>query len=96
MKAESNACGTAVCWKRFKDAWENYSIATGLNEKDEKIQLATLLSIIGEHGIERFNNYKLQYPDKVKKMKDVMELFENDFKAKTNILYERYQFLKRK
>ena len=30
-------------WKRFKRAWTSYSLATELDGKDEKVQVATLL-----------------------------------------------------
>ena len=36
--------------KRFKRAWENYSLATGLNGKEECVQVATLLTVIGEEA----------------------------------------------
>ena len=35
-------------WKKFHLAWDNYSLATELNKKGENIQVATLLTIIGE------------------------------------------------
>jgi len=35
-------------WKRFKRAWTNYSLATGLSEKAESVQVATLLTVIGD------------------------------------------------
>ncbi|KAK0135739.1 hypothetical protein N1851_028416 [Merluccius polli] len=31
----------------FRAQWENYEIATGLNEKTDKIHLATLLTVMG-------------------------------------------------
>ena len=35
-------------WKKFKRAWTSYSLATGLIEKSEAVQVATLLMVIGE------------------------------------------------
>ena len=37
-------------WKKFKLAWTNYSLATGLNQKPEVVQVATLLTVIGEEA----------------------------------------------
>ena len=34
-------------WKKFKRAWTSYSLATGLVEKSEAVQVATLLTVIG-------------------------------------------------
>ena len=44
-------------WKRFKRAWTNYSLATGLDKKDEAIQVATLLTVIGEEAREVFSTF---------------------------------------
>ncbi|KAL5020892.1 hypothetical protein ScPMuIL_000047 [Solemya velum] len=35
-------------WKFFQSQWENYEIATGLDKKDAKIRVASLLSIMGK------------------------------------------------
>ena len=35
-------------WKRFKRASTNYALAIELNKKSEKVQVATLLTVIGE------------------------------------------------
>ena len=83
-------------WTRFKDAWNNYEIATELQKKEEQIRLATFLSIIGDQGIERFNTYKFKEPEKVKKMETLLQLFEEDCKDKKNIIHQRYLFLRRK
>ncbi len=44
-------------WKQFKLAWDSYSLATELNKKSEEVQVATLLTIIGEDGRHVFNVY---------------------------------------
>ena len=44
-------------WKRFKLAWSNYSLATALNEKNEAVQVATLLTVIGEEAREVFSTF---------------------------------------
>ena len=35
-------------WKKFNLAWNSYALATELNTKSEGIQVATLLTVIGE------------------------------------------------
>ena len=37
-------------WSAFKFAWESYALAKGITTKDEKIQVATLLRVIGEEA----------------------------------------------
>ncbi|CAI8020103.1 Microtubule-associated serine/threonine-protein kinase 1 [Geodia barretti] len=44
-------------WKKFKLAWTNYSLATGLSDKAEPVQVATLLTVIGEEAREVFSTF---------------------------------------
>ncbi len=37
-------------WKKFLRAWNNYSLVTGLSDKSETVQVATLLTIIGKEA----------------------------------------------
>ena len=37
----------AETWREWQESWELYEISSGLSTKDEKIQVATLLSVIG-------------------------------------------------
>ena len=41
-------------WRRFRWTWDNYSLATGLSGKPEDVQVATLLTVIGEEAREVF------------------------------------------
>ena len=47
-------------WKSFRAQWENYEIATGLSEKDEKVRLATFLCTIGPQGLEKYENFRFE------------------------------------
>ena len=40
--------------ENFKRAWTNYNLATGINDKPEAVQLATLLTIIGKKAEKYF------------------------------------------
>ena len=44
-------------WKRFKSTWANYTLATGLSEKTDAVQVATLLTVIGEEAREVFPTF---------------------------------------
>ena len=46
---DSNAAGK---WRKFLAAWENYAFATELGDKLQSVQVATLLTVIGEDGRE--------------------------------------------
>ena len=44
-------------WKKFKLAWTNYSLATELNKKPEAVQVAMLLTVIGEEARDIFSTF---------------------------------------
>ena len=44
-------------WKKFKLAWTNYSLAIRLDTKTEAVQVATLLTVIGEEARDVFSTF---------------------------------------
>ena len=44
-------------WKRFFLAWTNYALATELGNKSEAVQVATLLTVIGDEGREIYSTF---------------------------------------
>ena len=42
----------------FEQAWSNYSIASGLEDKESKQVLATLLTVIGRDALEIYNTFE--------------------------------------
>lgn len=64
-------------WKKFKLAWQNYSLATELTTKPEAIQVATLLTVIGEEAREVFSTFTNWAADGDKaKIAPVLQKFE--------------------
>ena len=47
-------------WKKFELAWTNYALATELTEKPEEVQVATLLTVIGEEAREVFPTFTVK------------------------------------
>lgn len=80
-------------WEKFKQQFEIYIKASGKEKKDSDVKVAILLNIIGEEGIEIFNNFKLTDTEKKDYTKVVGE-FEEYLKPKYNEVYERYIFYK--
>ena len=39
-------------WKKFKQKFTNYEIATGINKKESATRVATLLTVIGNDAID--------------------------------------------
>ena len=82
-------------WKRFKRAWDSYLLATGLSEKSEAVQVATLLIIIGEEAREVFSTFEWASDGDEKKIKPVLERFEQYCEPRKHIPFERYRFNRR-
>ena len=83
-------------WKHFKRAWDSYSLATGLSEKAEDVQVATLLTIIGEEAREvhsTFTGWANEGDNK--KIGPVLEQFGRYCEPRKNIPFERYRFNRR-
>ena len=78
-------------WRKFKQPFEIYSIASGLNEKAEEIQVASLLHLVGEEALEVFNTFQFAAEDDKKKIKPVCEQFEAYCSPRKNVTYERYK-----
>ena len=55
---EIHCANAAEKWKKFLLAWNNYSLATKLNTEDEAIQVATLLTVIGEPAHDVFSTFQ--------------------------------------
>jgi len=64
-------------------------VATGGNKKEDAIQQAALLTLIGEEGRRIYNNFTV--PEDAK-FDNLMGLFENHFIGKSNKTYERHVF----
>ena len=83
-------------WKKFKRAWTNYSLATELNKKSEAIQVATLLTVIGEEAREVFSTFTGWDNEEAKaKIEPVLAKFEEYYQPRKNVPFERYRFNRR-
>jgi hypothetical protein len=80
-------------WKNVQEEYNDYEIATGLNEKDATVQVATLRSLMGSECRKRLANLHLT-EDQAKDKKVVLESLAKEFTPKRNVLYDRYLFFK--
>ena len=76
-------------WRRFKTAWSNY---TGLNTKDESVQVATLLTVIGEDAREVYSTFTWDAVGDDTKINPVLAKFQSYCQPRKNIPFERYKF----
>ena len=78
-------------WKKFCLSWDNYVLATKLNNKSEKIQVATLLTIVGEEARDVYSTFT-GWDDKSDKQKiiQVLTKFAEYCQPRKNIPFEYY------
>lgn len=77
--------------RKFKQRFNLFLEATGKTKEDGKTQVAILLNLIGEDGIEVFNTFKLEEED-AKDIKIVLDKFEEYCQPLKNVIFERYKF----
>jgi len=82
-------------WKRFKRAWTNYTLATELDKKSEAIQVATLLTVIGEEAREVFATFDWTQEGDEAKVEPVLTKFSTYCQPRRSIPFERYCFNRR-
>lgn len=80
-------------WKKFKRAWTNYALTTGLDDKPEAVKVATLLTVIGEEAREVFSTFtEWDVAGDEKKISPVLKKFVNYCHPRKNFPFKRYQF----
>ncbi|KAL9951232.1 hypothetical protein ACROYT_G043857 [Oculina patagonica] len=89
-------------WKKFNLAWNSYSLATELNKKSEKVQVATLLTVIGEeaHDVYPPPGRGSTFTDWAEegdqdKIVPVLQKFAEYCQPRKNVPFERYRFNRR-
>jgi len=80
-------------WKKFKMAWIHYSLATELSKKSEEVQVAILLTVIGEEAREVFSTFTgwTKVGDEAK-IGPVLQKFEQYCEPHRHVPFERYRF----
>ena len=78
-------------WSFFRDQWEDYEIATGLNDKDKTVRVATLRSVMGGECLQILKYLDIIEDDR-KDPKKCIDALENYFQTTRNEIRERYIF----
>ena len=48
---------TSLKWKKFKQKWTNYEIATGIAEKENTTKVAMFLTVIWKEAVDVYNTF---------------------------------------
>lgn len=84
----------SVNFKKFKQNFELYLLATGCSEKSQKIQAAVLLHSVGEHVLEIIETLGLQEDERNNK-DIILQKLEQYFVPKVNTSLVRQKFNRR-
>ena len=57
----SAATNKADAWRRWEISWDLYKVASGLDQKEETIQVVTLLHVLGKECLETFFKFCLDF-----------------------------------
>lgn len=79
-------------WRRWSQRFDLYLSASGKVKENEKTQVAILLHLMGEEGIEIYNTFTWEPADTSEKIKPVLEKFKNYCNPRKNTVIERYTF----
>ena len=81
----------ATNWKTFRESYEDYIVAAGLDQKDKIIQVATLKSLMGIECKKILKRLQLS-EDEMKDPKTILDKLQGHFLPVRNFLYERHVF----
>ena len=79
-------------WDNFRDEFEDYALATGLHEKANEVQAATLRSLMGSECRHIYRHNLTLTARQQCDAKAILDAFENYFKPARNVIYERFVF----
>ena len=79
-------------WHKWKQRFELFLAASGLSEKDDKIQSATLLHVAGSDVLEIYNTFMWEQEGDERKIAKIMEKFQAYCEPRKNITWERHVF----
>ncbi|PIK59033.1 hypothetical protein BSL78_04060 [Apostichopus japonicus] len=78
-------------WTAFKEAWLDYRIAVGLDQKEQAVQVATLKTIMGMECRKRLKSLTLTDAES-KSHDSIIKKLDEHFKPARNVLYDRHKF----
>ena len=79
-------------WKRWRQKFELYMTATGMEGRSQKVQSCTLLHVIGDEALEIYNTFDFTQQEDRNKLKVLLDKFEKHFTPQNNVTFERHVF----
>ena len=91
-------------WKRFKQAFRIYQVASGLDTKSSKVQSMTLLHILGSEAVDVYNTFQWRAGEcdehcdadtELHVVDCILRKFDQYCTPKKNVTIERHKFFSR-
>ena len=79
-------------WRRWKQRFEIFSLASGLAEKATGVQAATFLHVAGPEALEVYNTFSWLTANYKNKVDKIMENFDQYCNPRKNVTWERHKF----
>ena len=79
-------------WRRWKQHFKIFSLASGLSEKDVGVQATTFLHMARPEALEVYNTFSWPNPDDKNKVDKIMESFNQYCNPYKNVTWERHKF----
>ena len=79
-------------WRRFKQKFEIYLVASGHNKKTKKDKTCILLNLAAEQAIEIYNTFAYVEDESEEDIDVVIRKFEEYCNPKRNVRYEQHVF----
>ncbi len=81
-----------VNWRRWKQRFEVYMVASGKDAKSDEVKAATFLHLAGPDALEVFNTFSFDTAGDEKKLGKLIEKFEAYCIPRSNVTWERHVF----
>ena len=81
-------------WSKWKKRFEQFASVSGLDKEDDARRISTLLYCLGEEADDVLSSTNISTED-VKKYNGVIGKFDEYFKVRKNVIYERARFNRR-
>ena len=78
-------------WKFFKASWQNYEVATRLDQQPEAVRVATLLSVMGKDCFKTYQHLDMTAAER-SSVEDILKKMGEHYEPQHNVIFERFKF----
>ncbi len=90
-----SSANLVVEWKLWRHQFEYYILVTHKDEKDEKILVGVLITLLGAEALKIFDTLVFATTGDDKTIKPVLDNFGGHFEPLKSEVFERFKFLRR-